>query len=92
MALYVDASVSLSFPQVLPDMAFRALFLDCILLLTFLACWLKVSNGSNVTPRIFGCLVVGTIVSSMIMSRVLLTSFVHNVNNVAEDFPGESSR
>jgi len=91
IVLYVRASVSLSLPQELPARVLRTLFLACNLFLTFVACRLNVNSGSNVTPRIFGFLLIGTGVLSMWMSNGVLTSFVQSVKSVADDFPGESS-
>ena len=92
MALYIVVSVSLSLPHVLPAIDFMTLFLDCILSLTFLVWVLNVKSGSNVTPRIFGFLIVGTGVLSISISSCIFTSFLHSVKSVADDFPGDSSR
>lgn len=54
-------SVSFCLPQVVAVRDFRILMDLLADVLMFLVCSLKVSLGSKVTPRSFGCLVVGMV-------------------------------
>jgi len=56
----VVRSVSLSFPQDVPERAFRTLFLLRTFSLMVAAWALPVRRGSRVTPRIVGFFFVGT--------------------------------
>ena len=68
----------------LTEMHFRTLFLVSTLFLTMDAGLLKIRRGSNVTPRIFGCLVIGidcwcidvSWLHASIMWTILMTIFL----------------
>ena len=92
MALYVSRITSFSLPQVVPDSAFKMLFLDWSLVLRLVVCCLKERRLSYVMPRNLGFLTVGTICPSISMFSILLQSCDHVENRVAEDLEGELKR
>lgn len=53
-------------------------------------CWLNVSNGSNVTTRIFGFLHVGMLVLSIDKFNSVVTTFFHRMKSAAEDLYPET--
>ena len=89
MALYVSRITSFSLPQVVPDSAFKMLFLDWSLVLRLEVCCLKERRLSYVMPRNLGFLTVGTISSSISIFSTLLQSCDHVENSEAEDLEGE---
>lgn len=90
--LYVEVMVSFDFPQVVPVRDLRILMVLSALVLVTFECSAKVSFGSKVTPRIFGCFVVGIVHWSIFMSSVVLYSAGSGVKRVDVDLSGLSCR
>ena len=55
-------------------------------------CVLYVSFGSKVRPRIFGCVVMGSVLLFIVRSRLLVYSAGSGVNRVQVDLSGFSKR
>ena len=87
----MSSRISLSLPHVDPARHFSTLFLFWTLSLMLLMWGPKFNMLSNVKPRIFGFLMVGMVLLSILMSSSVDTSFDQVVNKVAVDFSVEIS-
>ena len=85
IALYVMLSVSLSQPHCEPERALRMLLRCLTFVVMLLMCCLNVSVGSSVMPRIFGCLLRGRTLLSIVICGCMFVCDVCGVKSVTVD-------
>lgn len=76
----------------LPEIALSTLFLAFSFFLVPVAWALNVSRASNVTPKIFGVVIVGSTLPSIDMFSGSLTSLFHEVKSVDDDFSRDRNK
>ena len=82
MAVYVCVSVSLVFPQFVPDIALYMFVVFSALVLVCLTCSAYVSFGSNVRPSILGCLFVSSVMLFICSCKLVEYSAGSDVKSV----------